>query len=139
MTPSETDVKSKETCTHISELKTRATHGPEHYVTKVRWTFNNAGVMAPRFIVNSERENEIEELADGTTEYRHWQTFAGLAAKTVRKKYEGALRERYAEWCRDLKGYVEGKHKGGGGTGGVKTEHIGVGHGEAKTVDAGSQ
>jgi len=35
-----------------------------------------------------------------------------MSASTIRKKYGVALQERFSDWCRDLKGYAEGKEGG---------------------------
>nr|POE72797.1 hypothetical protein CFP56_30736 [Quercus suber] len=101
---------SKEVCTHVGQLKTWQDH-PGHAVTHIRWSLDNANSFLPGFIMRAERTNEIEELQDGTTVYRTWETFGGWAAGTVRKKHGQALQERFADWARDLKGFVE-KEKG---------------------------
>nr|POE87491.1 hypothetical protein CFP56_30080 [Quercus suber] len=101
---------SKEVCTHVGQLKTWKSH-PSHAVTHIRWSLDNANSFLPGFIMRAERTNELEELEDGTTVYRTWETFGGWAAGTVRKKYGQALQERFADWARDLKGYVEKERK----------------------------
>ena len=57
--------------------------------------------------------NEIEEAEDGTTLYRTWEAFGGLAASHVKKKYGEVLQARFQDWCRDLKKYAESKQEGG--------------------------
>lgn len=107
MTPDE-KTTSKEACSHVSPLKSKAEHGPKA-VTRIRWNLHNAAVMAPAFVIKAERVNEIEEAGDGGTLYRTWETFGGLAAKTVKKKHEQNLKDRMRDWCADLKKYVESK------------------------------
>lgn len=110
MTPDE-QTTSKEACSHIAPLRTLANHASPA-VTRIRWNLHNAGLMAPGFIVKAERTNEIEDVGDGTTLYRTWQTFGGWASKTIKKKYEQTLQDRFQDWCRDLKKYVEEKQAG---------------------------
>ncbi|KAK4541089.1 hypothetical protein LTR36_008314 [Oleoguttula mirabilis] len=112
MTPDDRATTSKEACSHVEPLKPKAVHGPKA-VTRIRWNLHNAAVMAPGFVIKAERVNEIEEAEGGGTLYRTWETFGGLAAKTVKKKHEQNLKDRFADWCADLKKYVEGKQAGG--------------------------
>lgn len=86
--------------------------GTEHLgkapVTRIRWNLHNASIMTPGWVIRAERVNEIEELeGDEGTEYRTWEAFGGLAARKVKSKYESVLQERFSDWCRDLKKYVE--------------------------------
>ncbi|KXL49663.1 hypothetical protein M433DRAFT_158563 [Acidomyces richmondensis BFW] len=104
---------SRETCTHVDNLRTRESGSSLPAVTRVRWDLHNAAIMVPNFVLKAQRTHEIEELADGTTEYRNWETFAGMLARMVRKRYGGALRDRFADWAQDLKRYVEGRDGGG--------------------------
>ncbi|EMC93961.1 hypothetical protein BAUCODRAFT_216246 [Baudoinia panamericana UAMH 10762] len=99
---------SKEQCTHVGPLRTLADHDPPA-LTHIRWSLHNAALMAPGFVIKAERTNELEDVGDGTTIYRTWQTFGGMFANSVKKKYEQALKDRFQDWCRDLKAYVEGK------------------------------
>lgn len=64
---------------------------------------DNANLFAPGFIMKTERVNEIEELEDGGTRYRTWITFAGMGAKSWKKKYAEATQQRVQDFCRDLK------------------------------------
>lgn len=105
MTPSE-QTTSKEVCTHVGQLKLRKEH-PEHPVTHIRWSMDNANSFIPGFVVKAERTNEIEEAEDGTTLYRTWETFGGWASGKIRKKYGAAMRDRFAESSNELKAYVE--------------------------------
>ncbi|KAH9809325.1 hypothetical protein Tdes44962_MAKER06186 [Teratosphaeria destructans] len=125
MTPKER-ADSKEVCSHIGRLKTKEDHPPR--VTRIRWDFHNAGYLAPAFVIKAQRVNEIEEAEDGTTLYRTWETFGGWAAKTIKKKYEEALKDNFARWSRDLKGYVEEQQRGDGAAQAVAE----VGQAEAK-------
>ncbi|KAK3117206.1 hypothetical protein LTR53_001633 [Teratosphaeriaceae sp. CCFEE 6253] len=102
ITPTER-ITTRQACSHIGELRTLRDHAAPA-VTRIRWDLHNATSMVPGFMLKAQRVNEIEDLGDGRT----WETFAGWRASHYRKAYEGALRERFAEWCRDLKGYVEG-------------------------------
>lgn len=112
MTPSER-TSSREACSHISPFRTRQDH-PSRPVTYVRWDLHNAMLMIPAFLLKAQRVNEIEDLGEGRCRYRTWQSFAGWSAGNVRKKYEGPLKERFGDWCRDLKRYVEGMQGGEG-------------------------
>lgn len=112
MTPTDRQ-NSRETCTHVDHLRLRKAESTLPAVTRVRWDMHNAAVMTPSFVLKAQRTHEIEELADGTTEYRNWETFAGILAKTVRKRYGDTLRDRFADWAQDLKRYVEGRENGG--------------------------
>ena len=107
---------SKESCTHIEPLKSRAKYG-EKAITRIRWNLHNAAISTPGFILKSERVNEIEEAVDGGTEYRTWSTFGGWVARFVRSKYAEDLGERFEDWCRELKEYCEEKHRSGEGMG----------------------
>lgn len=100
---------SKEVCNHVGQLKTLANHAPPA-ITHIRWSLHNAALMAPGFVIKAERTNEIEDLGNGKTMYRTWETFGGWVAKSmIQKKYEQALKDRFQEWCQDLKKYLEGK------------------------------
>lgn len=64
---------------------------------------DNAGLLAPGFMLKTERVCEIEELDDGTSIFRTWQTFAGLGARLVQRKWEKVLQERYLDLVRDVR------------------------------------
>ncbi|KJX93853.1 hypothetical protein TI39_contig4246g00005 [Zymoseptoria brevis] len=104
MTPEER-TSTKEVVRHLEPLKTRAANNSTtgKYVTRIRWTMDNAGILAPGFMLKTERVNEIEELEDGTTVYKTWLSFGGLGAKFVKKKYEKALQGKLSDFCHDLK------------------------------------
>merc|ERR1712230_354334 len=140
MTPDE-QTTSKETCSHCEPLKMRTKHGsmpladslphepslPDNLttsakgteflgkapLTRIRWNLHNASIMTPGWVIKAERVNEIEEAEDGTTLYRTWEAFGGLAANHVKKKYGEVLQARFQDWCRDLKKYAESKQEGG--------------------------
>ncbi|RMY78690.1 hypothetical protein D0863_00488 [Hortaea werneckii] len=140
MTPDE-QTTSKETCSHCEPLKLRTKHGsmplanslphepslPDNLtssakgteflgkapLTRIRWNLHNASIMTPGWVIKAERVSEIEEAEDGTTLYRTWEAFGGLAASHVKKKYGEVLQARFQDWCRDLKKYAEGKREGG--------------------------
>lgn len=107
--------QSKEVCMHLEALKTKDDGNPNHAqggnITRIRWVSDNANYLIPRFVGKSERVNEFEEMSDGTTKYRTWIAFGGLAAKNLKKKYEKALQARVAEFCQDLKERSEQLYK----------------------------
>ncbi|KAK5116204.1 hypothetical protein LTR62_008530 [Meristemomyces frigidus] len=111
-TASEETSKLHMTCSHIGRVRTLEDHDPPA-LTHIRWTYHNAGHMQPGFILRAERENEMEDLGNGKTMYRTWQSFSGLAAKGYRKKFEESLKGRFQEWCSDLKKQVETLHSRG--------------------------
>lgn len=78
-------------------------------VTRIGWTMDNKAALVPRFMLAAERVNEIDDLGDGTCVYRTWQTFGGPIARIVKWKYEQALQDRFDDWVRDLKQFVEEK------------------------------
>lgn len=98
---------SREVATLVEDLKLAKDGHSKPCVTRIRWSLDNAAISTPGFILKSERTNEIQEASDGTTIYRTWQVFGGLAARIVRSKFEDALRERLQDWCRDLKKWCE--------------------------------
>lgn len=112
-----TTSESKEVVRHLEALKTRARDNSStgKYVTRIRWTMDNAGLLAPGFVLKTERVCEIEELEGGNAcVFRTWQTFAGLGAKVLRRKWEVVLRERSEDLVRDLRrrsGVLEGREK----------------------------
>ncbi|KAK4964007.1 hypothetical protein LTR66_012525 [Elasticomyces elasticus] len=80
---------------------------PENRVGRICWSLDNSGMLTPSFMIRAERVNEIEDNGDGTCEYRTWETFAGPAARFVKWKYEQTLQERFEDWVRDLREFVE--------------------------------
>jgi hypothetical protein len=70
---------------------------------KICWKF--AG--APSWLLRTERVHEMIDKEDGTCEYCTWETFAGPTAYIIRLIYGNALEERFKDWGRDLKRYVE--------------------------------
>ncbi len=70
---------------------------------KICWKFTGT----PSWLLRSERVHEITDKDDGTCEYRTWETFAGPIAYIIRLIYGNVLQERFKDWGRDLKRYVE--------------------------------
>ncbi|TKA66141.1 hypothetical protein B0A55_09794 [Friedmanniomyces simplex] len=101
---------SREVCAHIGKLRTLADHEHSHALTHIRWDLHNATSMLPGYLLKAQRVNEIEDLGGGKTMYRTWETFAGWTAGHHKKRYEETLKDRFQDWCRDLKKYVEAKH-----------------------------
>lgn len=99
--------KSREVATLVENLKLARDGHSSPCVTRIRWSLDNAAISTPGFLMRAERTNEIEEVGDGTTIYRTWETFGGLGARFVRGKFESALRDRISDWCRDLKKWCE--------------------------------
>ncbi|KAL1302907.1 hypothetical protein AAFC00_003232 [Neodothiora populina] len=79
------------------------------HITRICWVLDNKAIITPRFLMHAERVNEIEDRGDGTTIYRTWETFGGPLARFVKWKYEAMLKDRFKDWARDLKMYVERK------------------------------
>lgn len=105
LTPTERS-ESKEVVRHLEALKTRKEGNSQthKYVTRIRWTMDNAGILAPGFMLRTERVCEIEEVeGGGECVFRTWQSFAGLGAKLVRRKWEAVLQERSEDFVRDLR------------------------------------
>jgi len=104
LTPAEKS-ESKEVVRHLEALKTRelANSATGKYVTRIRLTSDNAGLLAPGFMLKTERVLEIEELENGMTEVRHWQSFAGLGANLVKRKWERVLQEKFLDMASELK------------------------------------
>ncbi|KAK5728592.1 hypothetical protein LTR15_001729 [Elasticomyces elasticus] len=99
-------------CTHIGQLRTLANHAPPA-LTHIRWDMHNAGSMTPGFLMKAQRMNEIEDLGHGKAIYRTWETFAGWRASHWKNQYEQVLKDRFQDWCRDLKKYVEARQASG--------------------------
>ncbi|KAG0652839.1 hypothetical protein D0Z07_0389 [Hyphodiscus hymeniophilus] len=66
--------------------------------------------------LHSERVMEFVER-EGATEYVCWETFGGLLGSVVKATVGGQLVDRFGDYARDLKAFVEGG--GGAGDGGV--------------------
>lgn len=107
--------KSKEVCMHLEPLKHKNDGRPSHAaggnVTRIRWVSDNANYLIPRFVIKSERVNEIEEKGDSACVYRTWITFSGFAAKNWKKKHERDFQQRVVEFCEDLKKRCEEMHE----------------------------
>ena len=78
-------------------------------ITRICWVLDNKAIITPRFLMHAERVNEIEDRGDGTCIYRTWETFGGPVSRIVRWKYETVLKERFKDWVKDLKNFVERK------------------------------
>lgn len=75
-------------------------------VYRINWTFANAW-HTPRSILRARRFNEIEVLDGGLCLYRTWSEFEGLAATIAKWQFGKILQQRFGDWARDLKSYVE--------------------------------
>ena len=59
--------------------------------------------------MHCERVMEFVEIDGGAgTEYVCWETFGGLLGSVVKATVGGQLVERFGDYTRDLKGFVEG-------------------------------
>ncbi|KAL3420356.1 hypothetical protein PVAG01_08855 [Phlyctema vagabunda] len=65
--------------------------------------------MFPDFLLNAERVQEMAENSDGGTTYTTWETFGGPLAYAVKLWSGRALVDRFGDWGRDLKRYVESR------------------------------
>jgi hypothetical protein len=70
---------------------------------KICWKFTGS----PSWLLRAERVHKITDNEDGACEYCTWETFAGPMAYIVRSLYGNVLQERFNDWGRDLKRYVE--------------------------------
>jgi hypothetical protein len=77
---------------------------------KVIWCFEG-GLTMPKMILYTERIHVVRDLDanGGGVEVRTWENFKGLSAYIVRSKYGETLQQRFEDWVRDLKRYVEGQ------------------------------
>lgn len=57
----------------------------------------------PYLILRSERVLELVELQDGSTDFVTWETFGGVLAYVVNTLFGTKLKDRFADWARDLK------------------------------------
>lgn len=99
--------KSREVATLVEALKLAKDNHSMPCITRIRWSLDNAAISTPGFLLKAERTNEIEEVGDGTTLYRTWETFSGPIAYIIRMKFEAALKDRMSDWCQDLKRWCE--------------------------------
>jgi hypothetical protein len=58
--------------------------------------------------LHSERVMEFVETDAGGTEYLCWETFGGLLGAAVKATVGRQLADRFGDYARDLKGFVEG-------------------------------
>ena len=67
------------------------------------------------WLLHSERVMDFVELDGGAgTEYTCWETFGGLLGSVVRATVGGQLVERFGDYARDVKEFVEaGKRREG--------------------------
>lgn len=62
--------------------------------------------------LHSERVMEFLETDDGGTEYVCWETFAGVLASVVKRVVGAQLVDRFGDYARDVKGFLESRKKG---------------------------
>ena len=62
--------------------------------------------------LHSERVMDFLEMGDGKTEYVCWETFGGLLGSVVRRMAGEQLIDRFGDYARDVKGFVEGSLPG---------------------------
>jgi hypothetical protein len=72
---------------------------------RIVWKLNDPKT----WLMRAERVQEVVDLGDGTCEYVTWETFGGYAAWAAKWAIGGKLTERFGDWGRDLKGWVEGR------------------------------
>ena len=66
--------------------------------------------------LRTERFSEIIDLGDGKgCEYRTWECQGGVLAKTVKWLFQDTLRQKFREWCEDLKREAETRARAGVG------------------------
>lgn len=65
--------------------------------------------------LHSERVMDFKADGRGGTEYVCWETFGGLLAVAVKGMVGGTLVERFGDYARDVKGFLEGGKAGGKG------------------------
>jgi len=68
------------------------------------------------WLLRAERVQEVVET-EGGCEYVTWETFGGWIGSVVRLAVGGKLKERFADWGRDLKDFCEARDGEDGGQG----------------------
>lgn len=61
--------------------------------------------------MHSERVMEFVETEDGGTEYSCWETFGGVLGSVVKRMVGEQLVDRFGDYARDVKKFVEGGKK----------------------------
>lgn len=75
---------------------------------RVCWRYGDA----KEWLLRAERVQEVVETEEGC-EYVTWESFGGWMAGVVRLAVGGKLKERFADWGRDLKGFCERERERG--------------------------
>ena len=57
--------------------------------------------------LHSERVMDFVEVEEGVTEYICWESFAGILARAVKVTVGGTLIDRFGDYARDVKAFVE--------------------------------
>jgi len=58
--------------------------------------------------LHSERVMEFVQREEGGTEYACWETFGGVLGPVVKRMVGGTLVDRFGDYARDVKGFLEG-------------------------------
>lgn len=61
--------------------------------------------------LHSERVMDFVETEDGGTEYSCWETFGGVLGSAVKTTVGGQLVDRFGDYARDVKEFLEGGGK----------------------------
>lgn len=80
-------------------------------VTTVLWKMPNSWTGYPAFALTAERVHRIVDLGDGRCEYSSSETFGGVLAGLSNWLFGQALKDRFEDWVRDVKQYVESQQK----------------------------
>ena len=73
-------------------------------VYRIAWT-TEGGFVARG--LKTERFHEIIVLGDEQCEVRTWECQGGILARTVKWIYQKTLKEKFADWCEDLRRETE--------------------------------
>jgi hypothetical protein len=95
--------------TYLEELKEEGKNGYRIAWKSTGWA---------HWQLHSERVMEFVETEDGGTEYTCWETFGGVLAVTVKMGFGHTLADRFGDYARDVKGFLEGSKGREGGKGG---------------------
>lgn len=69
--------------------------------------------------LHSERVMEFVQREEGGTDYACWETFGGVLGAVVKRMVGGQLVDRFGDYARDVKGFLEGVERVDGDDGGV--------------------
>ena len=71
-------------------------------IYRISWTSEGGfpGLITERF-------HEIIITSGESCECRTWEVMGGMLARTVKWMFDKTLQDRFADWCRDLKGQAE--------------------------------